>query len=153
MTRRLQKLSRAKARTAWLAWAAWGVLGTIFLFEDTLGGSGIFAWIFTAPFWAVFVAWPFLWVWLKTRKYPEWVEADDDITAETVKCRLVQKDGVRYVDKHEAEEKFGIALQCDVVKIPGGDENFAALECLRPFADKNEKLRAWLAVVDSIELV
>ena len=50
MTRRQQKMSPAKAKTAWLAWCAWGFLGGIFVFEDTLGGRGAFCSL------AVFVA-------------------------------------------------------------------------------------------------
>lgn len=156
MARRQQKMSRAKSRTAWLAWLAWGIFGTIFVFEDTLGGSGAFAWIFTAPFWVMFAVWPFLWVWLKTRVKPEMVEADDDIVAGDVKCRLVQKDGVRYVERLSFETAFAIKLKGPFVKLSGGDEDFVPLAGILKLTQENkenEKLKNWLTVIDSLPIV
>ena len=150
MARRQQKLSRAKSRTAWLAWAAWGVFGSIFLFEDTMGGSGVFAWILTAPFWIMFVVWPFLWVWLKTRRSPELVEIDDDIVAGDVKCRMVQKEGVRYVERDSFEKAFDLVSERPFVKIPGGDEDFIAVKDIEPLAAKSEALKKWLAQLATI---
>lgn len=152
MIRRKQKLSRSKSRTAWLAWIAWGIVGSIFVFEDTEGGSGIFAWIFTAPFWLVFALWPFLWMWLKMRNDPVLVEIDDDITAAGRTARLVQKDGIRYVETAPFADVFGVhAAGC--VRLPGGDEAFTRLDDIRELARNaggDAPVRQWLAVVDSI---
>ena len=48
----------------WLAWIAWGVIGSIFLFEDSRGGSGWLSFLLTSPFWLLFAVWPFIWLWL-----------------------------------------------------------------------------------------
>ncbi|MGN1208922.1 MAG: hypothetical protein ACI4SV_01365 [Duodenibacillus sp.] len=153
MTRRQQKMSPAKAKTAWLAWCAWGFLGGIFVFEDTLGGSGTFVWIFTAPFWALFAAWPFLWLWLRTRKGASLVEMDDDIRAGDVSLRLVQKDGVRYVGR----EQLAKVLAAQANKLPnrsetlaGGDEAFVRLEDVRGLAQHSQPFSEWLDIVDAI---
>lgn len=156
MARRQQKMSRAKSKTAWLAWLAWGIFGTIFVFEDTLGGSGTFAWILTAPFWVMFAVWPFLWLWLKTHVKPEMVEVDDDIVRGNVKCRLVQKEGVRYLERTSFESAFAIQLTGPFVKLPGGQEDFIALSDIKKLAEKNqtnEKLKSWLALVESLPIV
>lgn len=153
MARRQQKLSRAKSRTAWLAWCAWGVFGSIFLFEDTFGGSGVFAWIFTAPFWVMFALWPLIWVWLKTRRNEALVEADDDISTEDAACRLIQKDGLRYVERESFEKAFGILLKGPFEKIAGGDEDFVLLASVEPLAKDNKKLQQWLELVATIPLV
>lgn len=156
MPRRLQKLSRAKSRTCWLAWCAWAVVGTIFVFEDTLGGSGTFAWILTGPFWLAFAGWPVLWLWLKhaSRTRAGWVEMDDDIRLEeeggAVVCRVVQKEGVRYVEAASFAAAFGRLPQAGAVKLAGGDEDFVPVEAVRPLAQDHGKLRRWLEVLDSI---
>ena len=67
----------------WLAWIAWGVIGSIFLFEDSRGGSGWLSFLLTSPFWLLFAVWPFIWLWLVTRRNDEWVEIDDDV----ISCR------------------------------------------------------------------
>ena len=152
MPRRKQKLSRSKSRTAWLAWLAWAIVGSIFMFEDTEGGSGTFALILTAPFWFVFVLWPFLWIWLKTRRDPALVEIDDDITAAGRTARLVQKEGVRYVETAPFAAAFGVAAK-GTVRLPGGDEAFTPVEDIRALVQRTAKdapVRQWLAVVDSI---
>ncbi|MDO4938098.1 MAG: hypothetical protein Q4E62_09290 [Sutterellaceae bacterium] len=153
MARRKQKMSRAKSRTAWLAWLAWGIFGTIFVFEDTVGGSGLFAWIFTAPFWVMFAVWPFMWAYLKMRMTPEMVEVDDDIVVGETKCRLVQKDGVRYVERASFEAAFEQKLTEPTVKLAGGDEDFVELSKVEKYAKDNEKLKNWLAVVETLPIV
>ena len=151
MTRRKQKLSRSKSRTAWLAWLAWGIFGSIFLFEDTEGGSGVFAWIFTAPFWLMFAAWPLLWVWLKSRRDPALVEIDDDIAAGDAAARLVQKDGVRYAEAEGLRKTFGVEVpRSKTVRLAGGDEDFVRIDDLRELSRDAEGLRRWLEVVDSV---
>lgn len=152
MPRRQQKLSFAKSRTAWLAWCAWGVFGSIFVFEDTAGGSGVFAWIFTAPFWVLFALWPFVWVWLKARRAPDLVEIDDDITAGEMTARLVQYNGVRFVEAHPFAQTFGVKLEAiETVAIPGGDETFVRLDDVRSLAENNKALAAWFETVDSLD--
>lgn len=153
MTRRQQKMSPAKAKTAWLAWCAWGFLGGIFVFEDTLGGSGTFVWIFTAPFWALFAAWPFLWLWLRSRKADSLVEMDEDICAGDVTLRLVQKDGVRYVERGQLVKVLAAesdALTAKSETLAGGDEAFVRLENVRSLAKRSPALAQWLAVADDI---
>lgn len=85
MRRRKQKFNREKSRTMWLAWCAWAVMGGIFVFEDTQGGTGWLTWTMTAPFWIAFALWPFLWLWLRSRRDEAAVEIDDDIAAGEVK--------------------------------------------------------------------
>lgn len=152
MPRRQQKLSSAKSRTAWLAWCAWGVFGSIFMFEDTAGGSGVFAWIFTAPFWVLFALWPLLWAWLRLRRAPGLVEIDDDITAGGATARLVQSEGIRYVEAAPFAQAFNLNLKgIETASIPGGGEVFVKLENVRPLAEGNEQLALWLTEVDSLD--
>ena len=155
MTRRKQKLSRAKARTMWLAWCAWGVLGSIFLFEDTAGGTGWLSLILTGPFWLMFAAWPLLWAYLRFRKDPALVEMDDDFPAPKGTVRVVQKDGVRYAELETLAKAFGVdADQIDSVKtIEGGEERFAAFDSLRRLAGDNPDLQKWFEEMDAIPLV
>lgn len=151
MPRRIQRMSRAKARTAWLAWCAWAMFGSIFVFEDTAGGSGVFAWIFTAPFWVLFALWPFLWVWLKFRRDPHAVDIDDDITVEGLTARLVRKDGVDYVEIEPFCATFKLPEPDEEVHLPGGNERFARLEHFRAQAAEHPQLAAWIAQVDALD--
>ena len=151
MQRRPVKMSRARARTGWLLWLAWGIFGSIFLFEDNAGGSLTLSFLLTSPLWCLFAAWPFLWLWRVLQKEPAQVTIDDDIVAGDVKARLVEKDGVRYVEA----ASFCEAFHCDrppaaAVKLPGGDEDFLPLEAFRGAAKKNEALAAWLEAADCI---
>lgn len=147
--RRKQRLSAGKSKTMWLAWLAWGIIGSIFLFEDSQGGSGVFSFILTSPFWLAFALWPFLWLWLKTRKDPAMVEIDDDITADGKTARLVLKDGVKYVQAEPFSETFRVKIE-KTVKLAGGDENFARLDELRDQAKANEAFASWLQIVDGL---
>ncbi len=152
MKRRQQKLSRSKQKTAWLAWAAWGVVGSVFLFEDIEGGSGYFSFLLTSPFWLMFAVWPFLWLWLKSRRDPALVEIDDDITAAGKTARLVQKEGVRYVESAPFSAVFGVKAR-GTVKLAGGDEDFTRLEDVRALArgrSEDDPLVVWIATVDGI---
>lgn len=150
MTRRGQKLSGAKSKTMWLAWLAWGIIGSIFVFEDAAGNSAWLTLLLTAPFWLMFAVWPFLWLWLKTRRNPNWVEMDDDIVAGDKTARLVQKDGVRYVDMDAFAAVFETPTDLPYVTLPGGDERFVKVDDVRVYAKKNAALAAWLEVVDSL---
>lgn len=150
MTRRYQRLSHARSKTCWLVWFAWAMFGSIFVMEDTRGGTGWLTWILTSPFWIAFGMWPILWLWTRFTKNPSWVEMDEDIPADGVTVRLVQKDGVRYVDAAEAARVFGLPKTWPTIKIPGGEEDFARIEDLRPAAKDNKTLAAWLEVVDSL---
>ncbi len=150
MRRRKQKFNREKSRTMWLAWCAWAVMGSIFVFEDTQGGTGWLTWTMTAPFWIAFALWPFLWLWLKSRRDEASVEIDDDIAAGEVKCRLVQKGGVRYAEIDQVREEFSIQGRLNPVTLSGGNEAFVKLDELRPYAKENRALAAWLDVVDSL---
>ena len=150
MARRKQKFSREKARTMWLAWSALLFIGGIFVFEDTQGGTGWLTWTMTAPFWLAFILWPFLWAYLATRRNPEYVEMDDDIRAGDAVCRLVQKNGVRYAEKSALDAAFDLKGKLPTITLEGGDEKFVPIEALRDPAKDNEKLRTWLAAVDSI---
>ena len=152
MTRRRQKFSRTKTRTAWLTWLAWGIMGSIFGFEDIRGGSGWLTVIMTSPFWILFIVWPFLWLWLVNQKNAALVEIDEDISTDTDTARLVQKDGVRYVEAPPFLQTFHINADMPTVLLPGGDEHFVELETVRQFAKNNEKLKKWLDVVDSISI-
>jgi len=135
----------------WLAWCAWGVLGSIFIFEDTQGGTGWLAWTMTAPFWVMFALWPLLWFWLSRRRDADLVEIDDDILAEDIRCRLVQKSQIRYMEVDALKNVFGLTSNAPHVKLTGGDEDFVALEDIRPLASDNKRLATWLNQVDSIE--
>lgn len=150
MTRRKQKFSREKSRTMWLAWCAWLVIGGIFVFEDTQGGTGWLTWMMTAPFWVAATLWPFLWIWLVTRRDTAFVEIDDDIVSDTCKCRMVQKNGVRYTEKDDVTKTFAIKAPLSSVKLEGGDELFVKIDNLRPLAKENKPLSDWIAVVDSV---
>ena len=150
MRRRKQKFNREKSRTMWLAWCAWAVMGGIFVFEDTQGGTGWLTWTMTAPFWIAFALWPFLWFWLRSRRDETSVEIDDDIAAGEVKCRLVQKRGVRYAELDQVREEFSIQGRLNPVTLSGGNEAFVKLDELRPYAKENRALAAWLDVVDSL---
>ncbi len=129
----------------WLAWCAWGVIGSIFLFEDSAGGTGWLTLILTAPFWMMFVLWPLLWAWLRLRKDPELVEMDDDFPAGDGLVRVVQKDGIRYAECASLTAAFGDqALQgAKLQKIAGGDEDFVRLQDL-PGSRSNQRLSDWL---------
>lgn len=150
MKRRSQKLNPSKAKTMWLAWLTWGVMGSIFVFEDVSGGTGWLTLLLTAPFWLMFAVWPVLWLWLATRRNPDWVELDDDIIAGEKMARLVQHNGVRYVDMDAFSFVFGTPTDLDFVNIPGGDERFVTIDTVRPFAKYNKPLAKWLSVVDSL---
>ncbi len=150
MARRKQKISREKSRTMWLAWSAWLFIGGIFVFEDTQGGTGWLAWTLTAPFWLAFILWPFFWAYLATRRNPEYVEIDDDIRADDSVCRLVQAGGVRYAEKASLLAAFHIRGTLPTRILAGGTEVFVPIDALRPFAQENKKLAAWLTVVDTI---
>ncbi len=150
MKRRKQKFNREKSRTMWLAWCAWAVMGSIFVFEDTQGGTGWLTWTMTAPFWIAFALWPFLWLWLRSRRDETSVEIDDDIATGEVKCRLVQKGGVRYAELDQVREEFSIQGRLNPVTLSGGNEAFVKLDELRPYAKENRALAAWLDVVDSL---
>lgn len=137
----------------WLAWIVWGVIGSIFLFEDSRGGSGWLSFLLTSPFWLLFAVWPFIWLWLVTRRNDEWVEIDDDVISgengETI-ARFVQKDGVRYVDIDAFADTFKCSRDVPTVTLPGGTERFARLDDVRHMATGNKALTEWLAVVDSL---
>lgn len=150
MPRRKQKFSREKSRTMWLAWCAWAVMGSIFVFEDTQGGTGWLAWTMTAPFWIAFALWPFLWLRLISGRRPEYVEIDDDIAAGEKKCRLVQKEGRRYLEKTALKDVFGVDDDLETVKLPGGNEEFVAVDSVREIAKNVPALAAWIEEVDSI---
>lgn len=152
MTRRYQRLSRARARTFWLVWLAWAMFGSIFVMEDERGGTGWLTIILTSPFWIAFVLWPFLWAWTRFTRNPTWVEMDEDIPAGEVTARLVQKDGVRYADAAQILSVFGVKGPWPLTHIAGGDEAFVRIEDLRPAAKSNKALAAWLEVVDSLAL-
>ena len=151
MQRRPVKMGRARARTGWLLWLAWGIFGSIFLFEDNAGGSLTLSFLLTSPLWCLFAAWPFLWVWRVLQKDSAMVTVDDDIVVGDVKARLVEKDGIRYVEA----APFCEAFQCErppaaAVTLAGGDEQFLPLEAFRGAAKKNEALAAWLETADGI---
>ena len=155
MTRRKQKLSRARARTMWLAWCAWGVIGSIFLFEDTAGGTGWLSLILTAPFWVMFALWPLLWAYLRFRNDPALVEMDDDFPAPHGAVRVVQKDGVRFAEIGSLVRAFGLdAAQVGSAQtIEGGDELFAPLDALRALSGDKSDLQKWLSELDDIPFV
>lgn len=150
MPRRKQKLSRRKSRTMWLAWIAWGVFGAIIQFEDTQGGSGTLSLILTSPFWLAFAVWPFLWLWIRTRKDPTMVDFDDDVSVDGKTARLIIKDGKRYAQAESFAEIFGVKT-AGTVKLAGGDEDFVCLEDVRDQAKGNEALEKWFATVDQID--
>lgn len=134
----------------WLAWIAWGVFGAIIQFEDTQGGSGTLSLILTSPFWLAFAVWPFLWLWIRTRKDPTMVDFDDDVTVDGKTARLIIKDGKRYVQAESFAEIFGVKT-AGTVKLAGGDEDFVCLEDVRDQAKGNEALEKWFATVDQID--
>ena len=79
------------------------------------------------------------------------VTVDDDIVVGDVKARLVEKDGIRYVEA----APFCEAFQCErppaaAVTLAGGDEQFLPLEAFRGAAKKNEALAVWLETADGI---
>lgn len=152
MTRRKQKMSRAKARTGWLAWICWGIVGSIFLFEDTAGGTGWLTLILTSPFWLAFALWPFLWIALKMNKSPEYVESDEDFTFSALTLRVVQKDGVRYLEKDAVAELLAGKCSAEPVALPGGEEVFVRLEDVRR-EGKSASFSEWLAQMDEVSLV
>lgn len=134
----------------WLAWSAWGVIGAIFVFEDIKGGSGWLTLLMTSPLWVAFAVWPFLWLWLRSKRDPSYVEIDDDIVAGDVKCRMVQKDGIRYMQKDDLK-LFNIEENLKAVTLEGGDELFVNVESVRRYAKDEPRLKAWLDVVDSLD--
>ena len=77
------------------------------------------------------------------------VEIDDDITADGKTARLVQKDGVKYVQAEPFSETFRVKIE-KTVKLAGGDENFARLDELRDQAKANEAFASWLQIVDGL---
>ena len=155
MARRRQKLSKARARTAWLAWCAWGVIGSIFLFEDVAGGTGWLTMILTAPFWLMFALWPVLWAWLRLREAPESVEMDEDFPVAGKSIRVVQKDGERFAEKASFAAVFpGEAGKLkETRKIPGGDEEFFPFSAISRLAGENPELSAWLDAMERIPFV
>ena len=110
------------------------MIGSIFLFEESRGGSGWLSFLLTSPFWLLFAVWPFIWLWLVTRRNDEWVEIDDDVISgengETI-ARFVQKDGVRYVDIDAFADTFKCSRDVPTVTLPGGTERFARLDDVR----------------------
>ena len=155
MARRRQKLSKARARTAWLAWCAWGVIGSIFLFEDAAGGTGWLTMILTAPFWLMFALWPVLWAWLRFRTAPDSVEMDEDFPVAGKFIRVVQKDGERFAEKASFAAVFpGQAKKFEETrKIPGGDEEFFPFSAISRLAGENPELSAWLDAMERIPFV
>ena len=145
MQRRPVKMGRARARTGWLLWLAWGIFGSIFLFEDNAGGSLTLSFLLTSPLWCLFAAWPFLWLWRVLQKDSAMVTVDDDIVVGDVKARLVEKDGIRYVEA----APFCEAFQCErppvaAVTLAGGDEQFLPLEAFRGRQRKTKRSpRGW----------
>lgn len=155
MARRRQKLSKARARTAWLAWCAWGVIGSIFMFEDAAGGTGWLTTILTAPFWLMFALWPVLWAWLRLRVNPDCVEMDEDFPADGKSIRVVQKDGERFVERASFAAVFpGQAdkLQ-ELRRIPGGDEEFVPFAAILRLAGDNPELAVWVDAMQALPLV
>lgn len=129
MTRRKERMSRSKSRTMWLAWLAWGIFGAIFVFEDTGGGTGWFAWLMTAPFWVCFALWPALWAWLWFRKDPEAVDFDDDLQCDGKALRVVIRNGIAYAEPEQLKALFGQSIdRSKVMKLPGGNEDFVQLQ-------------------------
>ena len=64
-------------------------------------------------------------------------------------ARLVQKDGVKYVQAEPFSETFRVKIE-KTVKLAGGDENFARLDELRDQAKANEAFASWLQIVDGL---
>lgn len=57
-------MAPARRRRAWLVWCIWAVAGTALTLEGIAPDAGavlaLAFWV-SAPFWMLFVAWPFLW--------------------------------------------------------------------------------------------
>ena len=72
------RLSRTKAKRAWMVWAIWGMLGTSLTMEGTQGVLGLnglsVAGLLTAPFWLAFILWPIFYVWRRLHDRPLWAE-------------------------------------------------------------------------------
>lgn len=151
MPRRPVKFSRARARTGWLLWLFWGIFGAIFLFEDHAGGSLTLSFLLTAPLWLMFALWPLLWFWRIIRRDPTQVTIDEDIAVGENVARLVEKDGVRYVEAQPFLAVFhGEKPKAAGVKLEGGEEVFLPLEAFRAQSRTNKAMADWMAVVDGI---
>lgn len=69
----------SRRRRGWMLWCLWGLLGTALTLEGTtvesLDGAALpMAFWLSAPFWALFAAWPFMWVWDRLRARHLWAE-------------------------------------------------------------------------------
>lgn len=75
-------VSRSRRRRYWMVWWLWAIFGAAVSFRGMpAGGWLVVAGILTAPFWALFAAWPVLWLADRMRARRLWAEEVAIVTA------------------------------------------------------------------------
>lgn len=65
-------------RWGWMIWIAWGVIGGALILNDVKAGTGALSFVLVAPFWGVWLLWPFYraarawWRWQYEGTSAEW---------------------------------------------------------------------------------